>query len=262
MYRTWIWGRRPSGWPTAPSSTRARRRTPSCSGRCGGGGGNFGAVTEFTLATHPLTDVLLGQAVFLLDDLPQSLAHYVSTMEAAPDELTAICIICAAPPIPGVPQEVVGRPVVMINAVWSGDLDAGVEPIGLLVNNGAPVVRMSYVAVQSMRDDLHPHGRRNYRKSRYLDRVDETAIKALLEAGRRLPGQHFQTDLETTGSQLTWGNGRSEWAFVRAHVCPPFGGWTRAFCCPGIGIDGLPHPPAHSRTDRSGFKKRRSTRRS
>ncbi|MEV7344677.1 FAD-binding oxidoreductase [Streptomyces sp. NPDC093544] len=168
-----------------------------------GGGGNFGVVTEFTLATHPLTDVLLGQAVFLLDDLPQALAHYVATMEAAPDELTAICIICAAPPIPGVPPEVVGRPVVMINAVWSGDLDAGAEPVGLLVNSGAPVVssvvRMAYVAVQSMQDDLHPHGRRNYNKSRYLDRVDETAIKALLEAGRRLPGQHSQIEVLRLG---------------------------------------------------------------
>ncbi|MDX6363390.1 MAG: hypothetical protein QOC85_2400 [Streptomyces sp.] len=168
-----------------------------------GGGGNFGVVTEFTLATHPLTDVLLGQAVHPLDKLPDALAHYVSVMEAAPDELTAICIICAAPPVPGVPQEIVGRPAVMVNAVWSGDLEAGHEPMGLLVNEGAPVVssveRMPYVAVQSMQDDLHPHGRRNYNKSRYLGRVDETAVKALLEAGRRLPGQHSQIEVLRLG---------------------------------------------------------------
>ena len=54
---------------------------------------------------------------------------------------------------------------------------------------------MPYLAVQSMQDDLHPHGRRNYNKSRYLDRVDDTAIAALLEAGGRLPGRHSQIEI-------------------------------------------------------------------
>jgi hypothetical protein len=164
-----------------------------------GGGGNFGVVTAFDLSTHPVSDVLLGQAIFGLDDLPRAVRHYVEVMSAAPDPLTAICITTCAPPIPGLPVELVGRPVVMINAVWSGDLAAGEEPIRRLIDSARPVAgtvdRMPYLAVQTMQDDLHPHGRRNYNKSRYLDRVDDGAVKALNDAGADLPGVHSQIEI-------------------------------------------------------------------
>jgi hypothetical protein len=58
---------------------------------------------------------------------------------------------------------------------------------------------MPYVAVQTMQDELHQHGRRNYNKSRYLDRIDDSAIKALMEAGARLPGEHSQLEVLRLG---------------------------------------------------------------
>jgi FAD/FMN-containing dehydrogenase len=168
-----------------------------------GGGGNFGVVTSFTLRTHALADVLFGLSVFLLDDLPRAMEHYASAMADAPDAMSAICITRQAPPLPGMPPELAGQPIVMINAVWSGDLAAGAGPMRRLVGEGGPamssVARMPYVAVQSMQDELHPHGRRNYNKSRYLDRVDDAAIKALLEAGGRLPGEHSQLEVLRLG---------------------------------------------------------------
>jgi FAD/FMN-containing dehydrogenase len=168
-----------------------------------GGGGNFGVVTAFDLTTHPLAEVLFGQAVYPIDDLPHAMAHYVGTMADAPDELTAICIVCGAPPLPGVPPELVGRPAVMINAVWSGEPDAGAGPLRELIHTewaaGVDILPMRYPQVQSMQDHLHPHGRFNYNKSRYLDRVDDAAVKALLEAGRALPGRHCQVEVLRLG---------------------------------------------------------------
>jgi FAD/FMN-containing dehydrogenase len=168
-----------------------------------GGGGNFGVVTEFRLCTHPVDDVLFGQAMYDLADLPRALAHYVSRMAIAPDALTSICITRLAPPIPGLPAELIGRPVLMIDAVWSGELPAGDGPIRALIEEGGPLAarisRMPYLAVQSMQDDLHPHGRRNYNKSRYLDRVDDTAIKAMREAAATLPGPHSQVEILRLG---------------------------------------------------------------
>jgi FAD/FMN-containing dehydrogenase len=169
-----------------------------------GGGGNFGAVTEFELKTYPLVDVILGQAVFALEDLPRAIEHYVNVMAAAPDELTAICITCLAPPLPGVPKSMIGQPSVMINAVWSGeDLEAGYAPVRKLVEGAAPTVvtveRMPYIAVQTMQDHLHPHGRSNYNKSRYLDRVDADTIKAMYTAAEGLPGIHCQIEILRLG---------------------------------------------------------------
>jgi len=168
-----------------------------------GGGGNFGVVTRFDLGNHPLRDVLFGQAVFAVDDLPRGVEHYVRTMATIPDAMSSICITRLAPPIPGLPPEVVGRPVVMIDAVWSGDIDAGEEPMRRLVGDGKPlttrITRMPYTAVQTMQDDLHPHGRGNYNKSRYLTTVDDTAIKALREAGNTVPGPHSQIEILRLG---------------------------------------------------------------
>jgi FAD/FMN-containing dehydrogenase len=126
-------------------------------------------------------------------------------MADAPDALSAICITTAAPPLPGLPDSLAGQPAVLVNAVWSGDLAVGEKPLRRLVDGGAPafatVERMPYIAVQSMQDDLHPHGRRNYNKSRYLDRVDDTAITALADAGARLPGPHSQVEILRLGGQ-------------------------------------------------------------
>ena len=170
-----------------------------------GGGGNFGIVTTFELTTHPVAQVLLGQAIFLLADLPRAVAHYAEVMADAPDALSAICITTTAPPLPGLPEPLIGQPIVMVNAVWSGDLAAGEKVMRALIDDAGPVAatldRMPYLAVQTMQDDLHPHGRRNYNKSRYLDRVDDTAIAALAEAGALLPGEYSQIEILRLGGR-------------------------------------------------------------
>ena len=160
-------------------------------------------VTRFGLTTHGVVDVLFGQAVFLLHDLPRAVGHYADAMADAPDGLSAICIIRLAPPMPGMPTDLIGEPIVMFNAVWSGDLADGGRNMRRLLTAGGPVAsevyRMPYIAVQSMQDDLHPHGRYNYNKSRYLGRVDDTALKALLDSGLSLPGEHSQIEVLRLG---------------------------------------------------------------
>jgi FAD/FMN-containing dehydrogenase len=168
-----------------------------------GGGGNFGVVTEFELKTYPVDDVLFGQAVFPLDRLPEAVGHYVGTIDELPEPLTAICITSLCPPIPGFPAGLVGTPVVCINAVWSGRPEEGEQPMRRLLDEAGPAAssldRMPYVAVQSMQDALHPHGRRNYNKSRYLSRIDDTAIKALQEACATVPSPYSQVEILRLG---------------------------------------------------------------
>ena len=112
-----------------------------------------------------------------------------------------------SPPIPGVLAELVGTPVVCVNAVWSGDLAAGEAPMRRLIESAGPavaqVVRMPYVAVQSMQDALHPHGRRNYNKSRYLDRVDDSALKALQAAAETIPSRFSQVEILRMGGAVS-----------------------------------------------------------
>ena len=197
-----------------------------------GGGGNFGVVTRFDLSPHPLSDVLFGQAIFTLDNLSHGVEHYVQAMAEMPDAMSSICITRLAPPIPGLPPKLIGRPVVMIDAVWSGPLDAGDTPMRRLIDDGAPLIRrvtpMPYIAVQTMQDDLHPHGRNNYNKSRYLTRVDEGAVKALHEAGATVPGPHSQVEILRLGGAAGRVD-RDATAFAHrdaAYILNVVGAWT------------------------------------
>ena len=72
------------------------------------------------------------------------IAGFVAEAEAAPDELTTIANVMAAPPLPFVPEELHGRPVVMAMMVYAGDVDAGqraVAPFRALAEPIADLVR-------------------------------------------------------------------------------------------------------------------------
>jgi FAD/FMN-containing dehydrogenase len=171
-----------------------------------GGGGNFGVVTAFDLTTHQVPDVLFGRAIFALDDLPRALDHYVRTMAVVPDALTGVVVIRMAPPLPDIPSELVGRPVVLVNATWSGDLAAGDEPMRWLIESGRPLVgsfgRKAYLSLQTMQDGLQPAGQQNYLKSRYLDGMNDAATAALVAAGNTLPDRYSQIELMRLGGAI------------------------------------------------------------
>jgi len=171
-----------------------------------GGGGNFGVVTTFELALHEVADVLFGQAVFALGDAAEAMTHYRDVMADAPDELTAVLVLRAAPPLPGVPPHLVGHPVVMVNVAWSGTVEQGEIPVRRLIENSPSVasriVRQSYLKLQTMQDEFHPHGMYNYMKSRYLTALDDGAIDALLTAASTAPGPHSQIEVLRLGGAV------------------------------------------------------------
>jgi FAD/FMN-containing dehydrogenase len=88
-----------------------------------GGGGNFGVVTRFQYALHPVDRVLGG--MMALPATPEVIAGFVAESAAAPDELSAIGNVMSAPPMPFLPDELVGQTVLLAIMVWCGDLEEG-----------------------------------------------------------------------------------------------------------------------------------------
>src|ERR671934_1631121 len=84
-----------------------------------GGGGNFGIVTDFEFRLQPLgPQVVAGPVFWRMQDAPTVLRFYRDWLADAPDELMTILIHRKAPPLPFVPDELHGKPVVMVVCYW------------------------------------------------------------------------------------------------------------------------------------------------
>ncbi|HET8952450.1 MAG TPA: FAD-binding oxidoreductase, partial [Solirubrobacteraceae bacterium] len=88
-----------------------------------GGGGNFGVVTRLKLRLHSVGRILGGMLV--LPATPEVLEGFVAEADGAPEELSAIANVMPAPPLPFLPAEHHGRPVVMAFLAFAGDVAAG-----------------------------------------------------------------------------------------------------------------------------------------
>ena len=112
-----------------------------------GGGGNFGVVTRLKYRLHPV-DAILG-GLLCLPATPEVIAGFVAEADAAPEELSTIAGVMPAPPLPFVPEDLHGRPVVMATMVYAGDLEAGrraIAPFRALAQPIADLVRpMNYL---------------------------------------------------------------------------------------------------------------------
>jgi FAD/FMN-containing dehydrogenase len=102
-----------------------------------GGGGNFGVVTRFDYRLHPV-DVVTG-GMLALPATPETVAGFVRALDDAPEELSAIVNVLPAPPLPFVPPELVGSPLVLALLVHAGPLDEGAEAVAPLRALATPV---------------------------------------------------------------------------------------------------------------------------
>jgi FAD/FMN-containing dehydrogenase len=151
-----------------------------------GGGGNFGIVTSFEYRLHPVGPTVLAGPIFHpLERAPELLRFYREFAAGAPDELTTIFNLRVAPPLPFLPEEVHGKPIVMVGACYAGAPEDGIEVVRPLKEFGSPIVDLlepkPYLALQSMFDPSVPHGWHYYWKSVELPPLTDEAIDTLVE---------------------------------------------------------------------------------
>ena len=151
-----------------------------------GGGGNFGVVTSFEYRLHPVGPIVLAGPIFHpLEDAREVLAFYREFIATAPDELTTIFELSVAPPVPFLPEDVHGKPIVMVGACYAGAPEDGIEAVRPLKEFGNPIADLLepklYTALQSMFDPFVPHGWHRYWKSVELPPLTDDAIDTLVE---------------------------------------------------------------------------------
>jgi len=128
-----------------------------------GGGGNFGIVTEFEFRVHPLgPEIVAGPVFWPMERSPEVLRFYRDWIAEAPDELMTIVVHRKAPPLPFVPEELHGKPIVGVVCCYSGSVEDGERAVKPLKEFGSPVldvcVPKPFVAHQAMFDASFPKG--------------------------------------------------------------------------------------------------------
>jgi FAD/FMN-containing dehydrogenase len=147
-----------------------------------GGGGNFGVVTRLRYRLHEVDTVIGG--LLVLPASPDVLRSVAAFADAAPEELSMIVQLAAAPPMPMLPSEQHGKPVVMVMAVYAGDVEAGEEVLAPLRGIATPIVD----ALQPMAyPDIYTFGGGGPERaavairSALVDELDDATIEALFE---------------------------------------------------------------------------------
>ena len=156
-----------------------------------GGGGNFGIVTEFEFRCVPLgTHLLAGPVFWPMEQSPKVLRFYRDWVADAPDELMTIVVHRKAPPLPFVPQELHGKPVVSVICCWAGDVDAGQRFVRPLKEFGSPVLDLCvpkpFLTHQAMFDPSFPPGRWYYFKSCDVAELNDDIIDITAEHSLRI----------------------------------------------------------------------------
>ena len=147
-----------------------------------GGGGNFGVVTRFQFRLYPV-GMVLGGALFM-PPTREVLRSLEPIAASAPEGLTTIAALMAAPPAPFIPAELHGQPTLAIMFVFDGDPEAGqaaLEPFRQVATPMAELVMpMPYPGIYEMLKDAETPMLATHR-SLFLDALDDAAVDTILE---------------------------------------------------------------------------------
>ncbi|PSL08198.1 FAD/FMN-containing dehydrogenase [Haloactinopolyspora alba] len=105
-----------------------------------GGGGNFGVVTRFRYRLHEVPTVVGG--MMLLPATADVLRGVLAAAAEAPDELSLIINTMLAPPMPFIPADQHGQPVVLLLACYAGPDDDGQRALAPFRAVATPVADM------------------------------------------------------------------------------------------------------------------------
>jgi FAD/FMN-containing dehydrogenase len=167
-----------------------------------GGGGNFGVVTEFEFALHPLPPIHAGRFTTHLDHAAEALRIVAEIAREASPELVLFTVgpTTENPPLPdGSPSGPADYFRVM--AVFQGSMDdaeSALAPLGAAPGISGGFAPTSYPEVQASSGTL-PFGLRHYWKGHFVRDLDSTAIDAVAQAMRDVPGGHSFMLLEAMG---------------------------------------------------------------
>lgn len=166
-----------------------------------GAGANFGVVTSFEFALHPVGPVWLDMVWWPASKTSEVLRFWREWSRDQPPELATSSIVVCAPGNRGFAEEIVGEKFVVVTNLWHGPVGQGQELTAAVREFGTPTMAISrvtsYATVQSMNDGIAnaDYGYRNYNKTGYLTDLSDDAIDVYAEWAQRMPSAYSLVEL-------------------------------------------------------------------
>jgi FAD/FMN-containing dehydrogenase len=149
-----------------------------------GGGGNFGIATSFEVDLHPAGIVLGGAVFYEMAEAEIILREYARYAASAPDELTTMAMLMAAPPAPFIPPDKRGKPVVAVSLCYTGDLAQGAQVIAHLRRLGTVVADViapiPYPVMFTFTEEATRPGFPQYARSLFTSSLSDELMQTLL----------------------------------------------------------------------------------
>ncbi|MBA2263132.1 MAG: FAD-binding oxidoreductase, partial [Chloroflexi bacterium] len=170
-----------------------------------GGGGNFGVVTTFEFALHPVgPTVMFCGPVYPIEAGSAPIRFWRNFLADKNDRVGSLIEFSTIPSDPAYPAAAWGRRVYTIAAMFAGDADEGEALLQPLRELGEMVTdfsgQMDYCEVQRLFDTVIPFGQhRCYWKSQYLNGLTDEVIDLILEGNARPPSPNTLSSIWNFG---------------------------------------------------------------
>lgn len=164
-----------------------------------GGGGNFGVVTSFEFALHPMQrEVIGGEVIWPLSQARDVMRFYGDYCAKMPDDLY-LDLVMVSPP-----QN--GDPIIMLHACYSGRADRADQVLAPVTGFGKPVANtvgpIDYVAIQSSWDNADPRNGGDYLKSGFTREITDDLVDALVDGFEPHPDRTTQVFYQCSGGAI------------------------------------------------------------
>ncbi len=132
------------------------------------------------------------------------ISSFIAEAESAPDELSTIVNVMTAPPMPFLPEEYHGKPVVMVFIVYAGDAATGesvIAPFRALAEPLADMLRpMKYPEIyQPEQEGYHPVAAG---RTMFMDFIDRSVAETILDHIKTSTGSMAVAQLRVLGGAM------------------------------------------------------------
>lgn len=172
-----------------------------------GGGGNFSVATAFEMNLHPGGTILGGAVFYEATEAERILQNYTQIATAAPDGLSTEALLMLVPPVPFIPPDKQGTPVVAILVCYTGDLSEGERVVAPLRQLATPiadlVAPMPYPAIFALTEVGEMRGLQHHARSQFFETLSDEMLHALVEAVQAIMSPETVVSLRVLGGAMS-----------------------------------------------------------